>query len=601
MNRPSTPAMLRADTPPRSGRPPARRTPPAILRLTAAVAAVALLASCTPAVPEPDGSSPAPASSSTAPPEPARTSWGPLEDDVEAAGNAVAAMSLEEKAGQVLVGFYSGVDPAAELERAAELHLGGVIIMGDNVPLSAGGAAGGGAAGEGAEGGASGVDTDELAETIAAFQDVLTTGRDWPGIVGVDQEGGLVARLKAPLVEWPTPMAFGAAGDPALTGRAQAAMDAELAALGFTMNFSPDADVTIGPADPVIGARSFSSDADTVAEHAVAAVEGALSAGVLPAVKHFPGHGSVTTDSHVGLPVQDATAEELAARDWVPFARAAEAGAPMVMMGHIAVADLDPGVPSSLSAANYEALRGLGFEGVVVTDALNMGAVEQSAPGGTAAVGALAAGADLLLMPSDSRRAHAAVVDAIEAGELDEARLDEAAVRVVALMMWQERLAGDAGAEGSAAGDSSGASSAAPASRTAHAVALEAARAAVTQVEGECGAPLVGEAIQIVGGRAEDRDRLAAAAREAGLRLGAGDVVTLLGAGSSTGNGDVVVALDAPWGLARSTGRTAEIALFGRSPESFTALVEVLTGGAAAPGTLPVAVGDHPLGHSTCP
>ncbi|MFB0833892.1 glycoside hydrolase family 3 N-terminal domain-containing protein [Arthrobacter halodurans] len=550
--------------------------------LTAALA----LSACTPGSPAGGGDATpggAPASSApgpTAASEPERTSWGPLVGDVRAARAAVAEMSLPEKTGQVFVDYYTGTDPAAELATARRLHLGGVIVMGDNVPLARGGDADGGAAGAGAAGGASGVDTKALARVTARFQKELSAGRDWPGIVSVDQEGGTVARLKSPLTEWPTPMAFGAAGDAELTERAQRAMDAELAGLGFTVNFSPDADVTIGPADPVIGARSFSSDPESAADHTVAAVRGALAAGVLPAVKHFPGHGSVTTDSHVGLPVQDAGVEELRGRDWVPFERSIEAGAPMVMLGHIAVDALEPGVPSSLSAASYKALRGLGFEGVAVTDALNMGAVEQSAPGGGAAVEALAAGADLLLMPTGVAEAHAAVVAAVESGEVPESRLDQAAARVVAMMMWQGRMAEDAG--DALPGDGAD-------------TALAAARASVTVVSGECSGPLVGDGIRIVGGTAADRDRLGAAARDAGLGVGSGTLVTLLGGSHTPGSGDVVVALDAPWGLAASSAQT-RIALYGRAPESFEALVDVLLGDEPAPGTLPADVGDFPAG-----
>lgn len=576
-----------------------RKTSLTVAVLTASLA----LAACTPAPVAPTGpagGSPgsgggAPASSPQTTPEPARTGWGPLESDVEAATEAVAAMSLAEKAGQVFVDYYTGTDPAAELAKAKRLHLGGVIVMGDNVPLAAGGSSGGGAAGEGAAGGASGVDTRKLAATTAKFQKTLSAGRDWPGIVAVDQEGGMVARVKSPLTEWPSPMAYGAAGDTGLTARAQEAMDTELAALGFTMNFAPDSDVTLGPADPVIGARSFSSDPEAVGEQTVAGIEGALAAGVLPSAKHFPGHGSVTTDSHVGLPVQDATLKELKARDWQPFARAIEAGTPMVMVGHIAVEALEPGVPSSLSSATYGALRDLGFEGVAVTDALNMGAVEQSAPGGGAAVEALAAGADLLLMPASIDEAHAAVVDAVESGDVPEERLDEAATRVVAMMMWQGHMAKDLDDGGRSLSSADPASSGDGAS-----VARELARASVTVVSGECSGALVGSGIRIAGGTAADRSRLAGAASDAGLTVGSGTLVTLLGGSHTPGSGDVVVSLDAPWGLASSTAGS-KIALYGRTAESFEALVGVLTGEREAPGKLPVAVGDFPAGTGCAP
>lgn len=192
----------------------------AVLLLAAGTA----LTSCT--GPAPDGGAGTAASgppSSSGAAQDQTTGWGPLASDVDAARAAVAGMDLEEKAGQVFVDHYAGTDPAAELALAKRLHLGGVIIMGDNVPIA----------------GDTSVDTDELADVVSGFQATLSAGRDWPGIVAVDQEGGVVQRLKKPLTEWPTPMAFGASGDTGLTRRAQAAMDAELARLGFTPDRSP--------------------------------------------------------------------------------------------------------------------------------------------------------------------------------------------------------------------------------------------------------------------------------------------------------------------------------------------------------------------------
>ncbi|WP_309082132.1 glycoside hydrolase family 3 N-terminal domain-containing protein [Zhihengliuella sp.] len=632
--------------------PPARFAR-SLLTATAAATAAVLLAGCSVLAPpssSPSGPGTAPEATPDAPaPAPPRTSWGPLASTVEEARAAVAEMTTEQKAGQVLVQFYSGTDPDRAIALAEQLHLGGTIIMGDNVPQNR-----------------AGVDTEALAETTGALHEA--SARDWPSIVGVDQEGGVVARLRAPLTEWPVPMAFGAADDPDLTARAQQALATDLAVLGFTMNFSPDADVTVGPQDPVIGARSYGSDPAMVAEHALAAVDGSLAAGVLPTLKHFPGHGSVTTDSHVGLPVQDASVEEMRERDWMPFLAGVpgggegsegtgaqgtggepggepgeapgrlgeETGAPVAMMGHIAVTALDPGVPASLSAEAYDVLRdlaeGIGFEGVAVTDALNMGALADTP--GNPAVNALAAGADLLLMPPDVAQAHAAIVAAVADGTVPQERLDEAATRVVALMMWQEDLARgegeDQGApastdapgsgEAPAAADSTGSdgtesagsesagsgsassgsaasggagSEAAPDSQP---VAAEIAAEAVTVVDGQCGEPLVGDSIRIVGGNAQDRARLAEAAQAAGLRVGGGDVVTLLGTGAPAASGDVVVTLDAPWPLARSQAGTAKVALFGRTEESFAALVDVLTGAAEAPGALPVDVGEYPAG-----
>ncbi|BAS10122.1 uncharacterized lipoprotein YbbD [Arthrobacter sp. Hiyo4] len=408
--------------------------------LLIAAAAVAALTACT-AVPAtaPATSGPAPASTPeserpTTAPQSASPSpvpgllplgWGPEQRDQDAAAAAVAAMSVEEKAGQVLMPVYAGTDAEAQAATIERLHLAGSIIMGDNIPLDARGQA----------------DPAALTAVNARLaQSATADGRPWPGLIGVDQEGGIVARLGAPLTEWPTALSYGAAGNAPLAKDAGRALAAEIASLGFTVDFAPDADVTIGPADPTIGARSMSGNPDAAGALAVAFAQGMQEAGILPALKHFPGHGSVTVDSHQDLPVQPAGIAELEARDWKPFQAAIAAGMPMVMTGHIAVPALEPGVPASLSGPTYAALRGMGFKGVAVTDALNMGAVQQQYPGGSAATAALAAGADLLLMPTEVGQAHAAIVSAVAAGTLPAARLDEAATRVATMMTWRGRV-----------------------------------------------------------------------------------------------------------------------------------------------------------------
>ncbi|APF41954.1 beta-N-acetylhexosaminidase [Neomicrococcus aestuarii] len=503
-------------------------------------------------------------------------------------------MTMQEKAGQVLVAFFSGKDYSAQAAVIKKLHLGGVIMMGDNIPVASGGSNSNSGDSGGATGGAAGVDTAALKAATKKLSSALASERSWPGIVGVDQEGGQVARVQAPLTEWPTGMTYGAANDPALTEKASQALNQDLADLGFTMNFAPDADVTIGPADPVIGARSMGSDPSLVATNAEAAWKGAVAAGVIPSLKHFPGHGSVTSDSHVGLPVQSASVSALEARDWVPFKESISAGVPMIMMGHIAVTSLDPGVASSVSSASYKALRDLGFEGVVVTDALNMGALTESYSTGQETVAALKAGADLLIMPSDVSAAHAAIVAAVKNGSLKESRLDEAAARVVALQMMQQHKL-EAASSGDDADSSSTDAESSDLDPATESQAISAA--AITTFGSKCSGPLVSGGIRISGGNATDRARLASAAEEAGLSVGNGTSVALLGTGSAYATADVVVALDAPYGLANSQA-TTKVALYGRTEGAFDALIDVLTGDAEATGMLPVEVGDLPIGTS---
>jgi beta-N-acetylhexosaminidase len=551
--------------------------------LILAAAAVAAMTACTPipaTEPATDGSAPAsmpeserptaaPPSASPSPDPGLRPlGWGPEQRDQDAAAAAVAAMSVEEKAGQVLMPVYSGTDPEAQAATIERLHLAGSIIMGDNIPLDARGQA----------------DVAAMTAVNARLaQATRADGRPWPGLIGVDQEGGIVARLGAPLTEWPTALSYGAAGDVPLTKNAGRALAAEIASLGFTVDFAPDADVTIGPADPTIGARSMSGNPDQAGALAAAFSQGMQEAGVLPAVKHFPGHGSVTVDSHLDLPVQPATIADLEARDWKPFRAAIAAGAPMVMTGHIAVPALEPGVPASLSGPAYAALRGMGFNGVAVTDALNMAAVQKQYPGGSAAPTALAAGADLLLMPTDVGQAHAAIVSAVAAGTLPAARLDEAARRVATMMTWRGRTSAPSGAAPGSGAD----------------ISARVSAAAVTVLSGPCGGPIVQGSIRIAGGSPQDRARFEAAAAKAGLGTGAGPLVSLIGYAGRPAGGDIAVTLDAPWPLQDSSA-PVKIALYGRTPGAFDALVAVLAGKARAPGKLPAAVGSYPAG-TGCP
>ncbi|WP_427008473.1 glycoside hydrolase family 3 N-terminal domain-containing protein [Pseudarthrobacter sp. H2] len=478
-------------------------------------------------------------------------------------------MSLEQRAGQVLLPFYPGLDHEAHAATIERLHLAGSIIMGDNVPGTPGGQ----------------VDTAAMRSVTGRLQAAARAdGRGWPGLIGVDQEGGLVARLRAPLTEWPAPMSYGAAGSAPLASDAGQALASELAALGFTTDFAPAMDVTMGPADPTIGARSMSGSADAAADLGVAFSQGMLAAGLLPAAKHFPGHGSVVVDSHADLPVQGASLEQLRARDLVPFQAAIRAGLPMVMTGHIAVPALEPGVPASVSKAAYAELRRMGFHGVAVTDALNMGAVRKQFPLDSAAPLALAAGADLLLMPADVAVAHAAIVTAVKSGTLPPDRLAEAAQRVATMMIWRGRTGTPAGtAPGSGTG-----------------LSRKVSEAAITVLAGPCHGPVVPASVRVTGGSEEDRSRFTTAARAAGISVGDGPLVSLIGPGGAPAAPektvpDVAVALDAPWPLAGSAA-PAKIALYGRSQGAFDALAAVLAGKATAPGKLPVAVGPYQPG-----
>jgi beta-N-acetylhexosaminidase len=477
--------------------------------------------------------------------------WGPSARQIRRAQRIAARMPLTRLAGQVIVAQYDGRTAPSDVVNG--LGLGGVIVMSDNI---------GGLA--------------DLRRSNRALQrSAREAGRRWPVFIGVDQEGGIVERVQGRATRFPAFMSAGAARDRGLTRRAAAASGAELAHLGFSVVFAPSGDVTSGPEDPTIGSRSAGSRPRLVARQMTAAVEGYLSAGLLPVIKHFPGHGSVSTDSHVELPVQHKTLRRLRETDLVPFRAGVAAGVPSVMAAHIDVRAVDPGVPSSLSRKVVHGLlrRDLGFAGLVVSDAMNMGAVTDRHGTSEAAVRALRAGVDVVLMPPSPLAARDGIVAAVRRGRLSRSRLEHAAARQVALLLHQRRLDRQVvlrPGEGRAA-------------------SYRLSAGAVTVVSGPCRGRLVGSSVR-GSGSPETVAAFHRAAARAGLGTGTGTSVAFVGYRGGGRSADVVVTTDTPYALARSSGRVARIATYGDTPGAMRALVEVLLGRSRASGRLPVAV-----------
>ena len=218
-----------------------------------------------------------------------------------------------------------------------------------------------------------------------------------PPLLTLDQEGGRVQRLRG--TPWPPARWLGNLDEPATTRRVAAAMGHELRAAGFNLTWAPVADVAEGPADGVIGDRSFSADPDRAARHVVAALAGLADAGILGAAKHFPGHGAATVDSHEALPVVELEPPELERRDLTPFRAAVQAGVGLVMAAHVCYPAWDEEQPASLS---HRILTGilrnkLGYDGLIVTDDLEMGALSRWSPEERVFM-AVDAGVDLLLI-----------------------------------------------------------------------------------------------------------------------------------------------------------------------------------------------------------
>lgn len=354
-----------------------------------------------------------PATLPTVPTEPA-----PTEPPLSDAELLLQGMTLRQKVGQLFVVAPEALAPESgtvtafseELEQGlGDYPVGGIILFADNL-----------------------TDPDQL----TALTGALGQAGETPLFLSVDEEGGMVARLANhsgfSLPRYDSAASVGSSGNPEDAYDMGRTIGTYLAQYGFNLNFAPVADVNTNPRNPVIGKRAFSSDPEMAAAMASAAARGLKDAGISPCYKHFPGHGDTAEDSHAGLAVSWKTEEELEACEWIPFREAGVGD--LVMVGHVAVpeltGDMTPATMSSLLVT--EKLRGeLGFSGLVITDSLQMGAVTDCFTSGEAALLALKAGCDILLMPEDLPEAFEAVLDAVASGELDEEVLNRAVLRIL--------------------------------------------------------------------------------------------------------------------------------------------------------------------------
>ncbi len=345
---------------------------------------------------------------------------GAASDAVE---TRLASMTLQEKVGQLFVVRPEALDfektsggtvlTDAMREHLAQYPVGGIALFRQNI-----------------------TDAGQMTALIRDYQNASGTGL----LVTVDEEGGTVARLanhKAfDLPKYESAAAIGATGDPEQARAMGRTIGGYLKPYGFNLDFAPVADVNSNPKNPVIGKRAFSSDPNVAASMVSAAVEGFHEAGMLCTLKHFPGHGDTGEDSHYGTATTAKTWEEMQAVEMLPFEAGIAAGADVVMAAHITTPNAtSDGLPASLSYTMLtERLRGeLGFTGVICTDALEMKAISSHYAPADAAVAALNAGADILLMPSDLRAAFEGVVQAVENGTVSEERLNESVRRILTL------------------------------------------------------------------------------------------------------------------------------------------------------------------------
>ena len=263
-----------------------------------------------------------------------------------------------------------------------------------------------------------------------------------PMLLSVDEEGGTITRFGGNFsfdYDSSADMAgIGASGDPQQAYALGEKIGKFLGSLGFNMDNAPDADVLTNLENTVVKDRSFGSDCDTVSEMALAELEGLEDQGVKGLLKHFPGHGATTADTHEGYAYTDATLEEMKSNELVPFADGIEAGVDIIMVGHISCPQVTGNEePASLSEKMIIGVlrEEMGFDGVVITDAMNMGAIAENYSPAEASVKAVLAGADMILMPEDFQQAYTGVLNAVKSGKITQERIDASVTRIIGLKL----------------------------------------------------------------------------------------------------------------------------------------------------------------------
>ena len=379
------------------------------MRMTFAIGAIALLAACG------DDSSSAPDSSASS----------------ETSVLDIKKMSLREKVGQMFFVRPEALDtsihwneyqdlPDYKLQHVNEIMLavnkeypiGGMILYAHNI-----------------------VDETQLGDFIAEIRKL-----NGSPLLAIDEEGGRIARIanneNFDVPKYESMAAIAESGDPSEAYKAAFTIGSYVKEYGFDIDYAPVADVNTNPENIVIGARAFSDDPETAAEFVVSYLNGLDSAGVIGTLKHFPGHGDVKTDTHSGYAETNKTWEEMLKCEMIPFKAGIEAGAQMIMTAHIAAPKVTgDDLPATLSSVILQdKLRGeLGFKGIIVTDAMDMGAITTQFGNAEAAIKSIQAGVDVVLCSKDFTQVFDAVVNAVEKGNIKETRIDESVKRILEL------------------------------------------------------------------------------------------------------------------------------------------------------------------------
>jgi beta-N-acetylhexosaminidase len=337
------------------------------------------------------------------------------EPKVDKNSDIIADMSLNEKIGQMI---FAGISETSLTSNTRDLlnnyYVGGIIFYSNNLETSQ--------------------------QTVRLLNEIKSENAPnrLPLLLGVDQEGGKVSRLPGDLIDTPTNGKVGTINDAQFSYEIGTLLGKELNAFGFNLDFAPVLDVNSNPNNPIIGDRSFGNNADIVSELGIKTMEGIQSQNVVSVIKHFPGHGDTSVDSHLDLPKVNKSMEELEELELIPFERAVNNGADVVMVAHILLPKLDATFPSSMSENIITGIlrKQLDFTGVVMTDDMTMKAITNNYDIGQAAVESVKAGSDIIMVAHDYNKVVStidALKTAVENGEISEERINESVSRIIQL------------------------------------------------------------------------------------------------------------------------------------------------------------------------
>jgi beta-N-acetylhexosaminidase len=346
---------------------------------------------------------------------PASPSPSPSPTEQDVISQILSKMTLEEKVGQMILAGIDGtsIDQATRT-MISKQHIGGIILFKDNFSSLSG--------------------SVQLVNSLKK----ANKGNAAPLFISVDQEGGKVSRLPKDFVAIPSNAKVGRTGDAALAKEMGALLAQELRIMGFNVDFAPVLDINSNPKNPVIGSRSFGNNAKLVTKLGIAEMNGLREGGMISVVKHFPGHGDTSVDSHLDLPIVRKTTKQLEQLEWIPFRAAIKDKADAVMVAHILFPLIDPDAPASFSEVIIgQQLRGtLGYDGVVITDDMTMGAIAKNYGIEDAAIRSVKAGSDILLIAhgyDTEKKVYEKLLQNVKAGKIKESRIDESVRRILAL------------------------------------------------------------------------------------------------------------------------------------------------------------------------